>query len=134
MIKKTLELKHTFDESEINEIAHILTDCIQQKSQVILNKAVANKAFNSEIKMWDSHIEKNSDLISDGYEYRDTSCEVKYNHPVPGTKTIQRLDTFDSWEEPMSVDEFDLFTSNNVPIDFEGPYEAIVTSNNQEEE
>ncbi len=132
MIKKTLSLKHEFSESEINEVAHLLTNCIQQKATVSNEKAIANKTFNANIKYWDKHINDNTELISNGYEYRDTACEVKYNTPVPGQKTIIRLDTFDSWEEPMTIDEFDLFTSNNVPVDFEGTYEDLVK--NQEEE
>jgi hypothetical protein len=141
MIKKTLQLKHEFSESEINEIAHTLTNCIQQKAVVNLEKSQANKTFNANIKYWEKHINDNTELISTGYEYRDTACEVKYNTPLAGQKTIIRLDTFESWEEPMDLNEFDLFTSNNVPVDFEGAYEALVKpirsnllSENQEEE
>ncbi len=124
MIKKTLSLKHDFTESEINEIAHTLTDCLQQKGQVVIEKQQANKNFNSTLKYWDRQIEEQSMLISDGYTYRDTDCEVVYNAPVAGQKTITRIDTDESWTEPMMTDEFDLFNNMNVPTDPSTPLQA----------
>ncbi len=115
MIKKTLSLRHEFSESEINDIAHTLTDCLQHKGKVVVEKQAANKKLNAEIKYWDKQIDNNSELISEGFEYRDVACAVTYNHPVAGQKTIQRLDTMDEWQEPMTIDEFDLFNNMNVP-------------------
>ncbi len=119
MIKKTLSLKHEFSESEINEIAHTLTECLQKKGAVVLEKQQVNRTLNANIKYWDKQIDDQSTLISKGYEYRDIDCEVTYNHPIAGQKTLQRLDTYESWAEPMTMDEFDLFNVVNVPTQFD---------------
>jgi hypothetical protein len=117
MIKKTLSLRYDFAESEINDIAHTLTDCLTHKGGVVNEKQAANRKLNAEIKYWDRQIDNNSTLIQDGFEYRDVDCQVVYNEPVAGQKTITRLDNMDSWQEQMTLDEFDLFNTLNVPAD-----------------
>jgi hypothetical protein len=118
MITKNLSLRHDFDESEINEIARLLTDCIGHQTKVEIEKSSANKKFNAEIKYWQKQIQDKATLIEDGFEYRDCSCEVLFNNRIAGQKTIKRLDTGESWVEQMTIDEFDLFTGQNVATDF----------------
>ena len=122
MIKKTLSLRHDFSENEINDIAHTLTDCLKSKGVIIVEKQQVNKRLNAEIKYWDKQIDDNSNLISEGFTHRDVACSVEFNKPVAGQKIITRLDTNDYWQEPMTMDEFDLFNNMNVPTqdnDFE---------------
>lgn len=125
MITKTLQLRHDFEEHEINEIAKLMTECHRKKIDVELNKKSATRQYNAEIKYWEREIDKNATLIENGFEDRDVSCEVIYNHPVSGQKTIRRLDTGEEWTEPMTIDEFDLFTAQNVPTEVYADYEEI---------
>lgn len=119
MVTKTLSLKHDFSEKEINDIAHDMTDCIVKKNEVEDEKRSAMRQLNGQIKYWDKQIQDRSILIQDGFEYRDIKCEVKYNDPVVGQKTIIRTDNYELWIEPMTLDEYDLFNTNNIPTDTE---------------
>jgi c-di-AMP phosphodiesterase-like protein len=131
MITKNLELKHEFSEKEINEIAHDMTDCIVKKNEIEEEKRSVTRQLNGQIKFWDKQIQDRSILIQDGWEYRQTSCQVEYNKPVIGQKTITRLDTYEKWTEPMSVDEYDLFNTNNIDT---GALQMTVTRIIDEEE
>lgn len=128
MITKTLSLRHDFSEAEINEIAHVLTECVVKKTEVEDEKRSATRQYNGQIKYWEKQIQDNTTLIQDGFEYRDVSCKVLYNTPVAGQKTIERMDTGDKWTEPMTIDEFDLFTAQNVPVD-DIDYEEVPVHN-----
>lgn len=125
MITKNLSLRHDFSETEINEIAHVLTECVVKKTQIESEKREANRQLNGQIKYWEKQIQDNTLLIQDGFEYRDCSCEVLFNTPIAGQKTIRRLDTGESWVEQMTIDEFDLFTGQNVATDFNSEVEVI---------
>lgn len=113
-MKKTLSLRHDFSESEINEISRQLVDNLNHKQETVNNKSMEMKKFNNELKFWETKINETSTLIDDGFEYRDIDCDVTYNTPNEGVKSIERLDTGEKWTEPMTIDEFDLFNINNV--------------------
>lgn len=51
-----------------------------------------------------------SETISNGYIYRDVECGLLWHHPEPYVKTLVRHDTGESWTEPMTGEEINLFT------------------------
>jgi hypothetical protein len=109
MFKETRKLRHDFSESEVNEISQELVANINEKTRVEDEKKSAVRKFNGEIKYWDKKISRDAELITNGFEDRDTACEVQFNVPTYGNKTITRLDTKESWVEPMEFEEQDLF-------------------------
>lgn len=116
MTTKPLSLKHEFSTEEINEIAVEMSHQINERNRVVVEKASAMKSFNGQLKYWETKINQNNELITDGYEYRDVTVEVEFNKPVNGQKMITRLDTEESWQEPMTLEEFDLFTIADGPV------------------
>lgn len=105
MITKTLNLKHDFSNDEINDIAKEMSAHLNTKVALEIEKSQAMKGYSSQIKYWDKKINQLNELITNEFEYRDISCEVKYNDPVVGQKTIIRQDNYEQWQEPMSIDE-----------------------------
>lgn len=55
---------------------------------------------------------KLSNLVADGFEFRDISCRIEFNKPSQGRKTYIRLDTNKvALIEPMTSDDFNLFNA-----------------------
>lgn len=118
-MKKKMVLKCELTEHEINELAKEMSERLSQKSILEQEKKDANKKYSREINYYDKKINDSGIIISLGYEEREVEVEIKMNNPDKGTKRITRLDTFDSWTEPMNINEYDLFTSMGKDIDAE---------------
>jgi len=80
-----------------------LLEVADQKKTVVSELKGKEERLNGEIKMLSEH-------ISNGYVYRDVECEITYHAPVNNVKSLTRKDTGESFTEPMSSDEINLFT------------------------
>lgn len=116
---RTRELRYDFNAIETHtmseRIANVTLDINRQKD---LKKADA-KIHDGIIKPLEVERDDLARKISDGWEYRSIDCEVTYNSPVPGKKTVKRVDDGKTWVEEMTADEYNLFTQ---PV---GQYEDI---------
>ena len=66
--------------------------------------------YKAEIVQQDNIIQQAAQKIRDGYEYREVDCEVAFNVPERGKKTITRLDTMETSVQIMTMQEkSDLF-------------------------
>ncbi len=117
-IKERRSLKYEFSASESIDLAQQLARETTNLAALEEEKASIAKQFGSKIAEIKATCNKLSHLVTNGYEYRDTEVEIHYNQPVPGKKTIIRLDRNTSTVEKMEPYEYNLF---NQPSD---EYEA----------
>lgn len=115
----TRALRCNFDASSMAEIAKKLASEVTEIQTIEEEKKVSNSAYKSRI---DAHTEEMNSLASrynKGHELKDIECDIRYNDPESGKKTIYRMDTAEpvetlemSWEEKQ--DELQL---NILPAD-----------------
>jgi len=118
-MKRKMVLKCDLTEHEVNDIAKEMSERLNQKSLLENEKKESNKKYSREISYYEKKIVDAGILINQGYEEREVDVEIKMNHPKKGLKTITRKDNNESWEEPMVLDDHDLFTSMGMEIDVE---------------
>lgn len=113
MKTETRELKCILSDEEINDRAKDMSQKNQERIDTEIEKKAVVKSFNQAIKNLQRIIDADARVINDGFEYREIECDIEMNTPVAGTKTITRNDTGKSWEEPMTDEEFNLFSDHN---------------------
>lgn len=105
----TRSLRWNFTDSELNKMGQDLASSLDEKKQLEAQLKSAKKSYESKIGMEEEAISSLTSKINLKHENRDVKCDVILHHPVDGKKTITRLDTNESWEEPMESRDYDLF-------------------------
>ena len=86
-------LRYDFTPAELAEFARSMARSHQKRSQLETEaKAVATQ-FKSGIEAETNLISDYANKLNNGYEYRNVECELRYNEPSIGMKTVVRLDT-----------------------------------------
>lgn len=111
--KITRLLKYEFKEDELKEMSDTVFKNIGTVNQLHGEKKASNASFGAKIKGLEEMNSEYAELIQAGHEERSIACEVTMNKPKDGIKTIVRLDTNESWEEPMTQHEN---TIDNLPL------------------
>ena len=99
-------LKYSFSDAEQREHARQLARSTRELAQVELQKKEVVSALKARAEAQNSEIARLSEFINNGYEYRNIECEIRYDTPDIGWKTIVRVDTGEIVRE-MKMDEFD---------------------------
>ena len=103
--KTTRLLTHKFSDDEIKE----MTDSLASQMMDVVKLQIEKKEEAAEYKRKiDRLMEQNNKLavwLHDGEMEMPIACEVTMNHPKAGMKTVQRMDTYEKWEEHMEQDE-----------------------------
>lgn len=86
-------LPYTFSEQEKRDIASKLAQANQALSELNDRKAQVAADFKAQITATESVIAKESRRYTNGYEFRDVDCDVLFDKPSHGLKTIVRKDT-----------------------------------------
>jgi len=119
MVKQYLACKFTEEEklalSQEMAQAKIKQDDLERALKEI------NAQYKSDITSQQNVISRSAQKIHDGYEYRDVDCEVEYNFPERGMKTITRLDTGETFVETMTYEEKNDLFINTEDKDEEEP-------------
>ena len=90
----TENLKCMFTEAELKEKAiHLAQEC-RSMEDVEKEKKQVMQDFNAKLAAHSAKVGLLSNNINNGYEYRYVKCDVIYDRPVAGKKTIIRQDTF----------------------------------------
>ncbi len=97
--KITRSLKHEFSASELKDLAEVMANKNVELTQKELERKKINSALKAEEDEVRATINSASNKYSNGYEYRDIDCVVKFHKPTTGMKTIIRKDTFEVVEE-----------------------------------
>lgn len=88
---ETIPARHEFTETERSELGSKLAGLTQEKTRVEEEKKVAMSQWTTRIKGIQNDISSVSGKISNGFEMRDTECEVHFDWKA-GKKTYVRKD------------------------------------------
>lgn len=105
MKRESKHLKYTFTQDEIRRMSYDLARGNRDLRSINEQKKEVVADFASRIKAQEGAVDRLSEQIANGYEYRLVTCEVFMDSPTPGLKTIARTDTGESWTEPMEPHE-----------------------------
>jgi len=98
-------LKYQFTDDELVEMSRSLARDNRELRGISEQKKEIMADFASQIKAKEGKIDRTSELIANGYEYRMVTCEVIPDEPVVGMKAFVRSDTGETWTEPMKPSE-----------------------------
>ena len=86
-------LRYDFTPTEFMEHARILGRLNQELARSEERKKSVTAELAADVKRHQDEVSNQSQLVSNGYEYRDIKCEIQYHVPEKGKKTIIRIDT-----------------------------------------
>jgi len=93
MIKRKEYLQYKFSDEEISEMSKDLAYKSKELEQLESAKKSLTAEFNSKIQSAKTEISRLANNINNGFDFREIECEVIYDEPTEGLKTIKRLDT-----------------------------------------
>jgi hypothetical protein len=102
-------LTHEFSQHEKEELGKELANKNLQLASEEASKKSVVASYASRITSTKEEIAGLSNRLASGYEMREVTCTVKYHEPATNTKTLRRTDTGESWTEPMTDIDFNLF-------------------------
>jgi len=85
-------LRYDFTPVEFMEHARVLGRLNQELARSEERKKSVTAELAADVKRHQDEVSNQSQLVSNGYEYRDIKCEIQYHVPEKGKKTIVRLD------------------------------------------
>lgn len=88
----TVEARHTFTRDELRELGERLARRAQSVYDLREQLAEHGAAIKAQIKSAEGDVALLARKINEGYELRPTECEIVYNLPKRGVKTLIRLD------------------------------------------
>lgn len=101
--------RYDFTEAEAHDLAVELAESTKELRKIDEAKKKATKEFTIQMKGVKVVIDELSVKVADGFEYRDVACEVEYNKPQQGQKTLTRTDTGEQLTESMTDEDWTLF-------------------------
>lgn len=114
-------LRYDFTQAELLEHAQTLGRLNQERARSEERKKAVTKELASEVERFAAEVARESRLVTQGYEYRDIRCEVRYHDPEKGKKTIVRLDSGEVVRTAFMTGE-----EMQEAFDFEPPAEVMV--------
>jgi len=103
---KTMKhLKYTFTDEEIKDLSYELAKDTRELRSLNESKKEVMADFTGKIRAKEGSTDRVSEHIANGYEYRMVQCEVVFDSPLDDEKTITRIDTGETWTEPMEDHE-----------------------------
>jgi hypothetical protein len=106
-------LTYTFSQREKEELGKELANKNLQLAEHEAGKRSVVSSYASQITTDKENIAALSNKLASGYEIRETVCEVEYHTPEKNIKRLVRTDTNESWTEPMTDVDFNLWTQFN---------------------
>ena len=93
-VEKTKEyLRYNFTDAEYLDHARKLGRLNEELARAEERKKSVSAELASMVKTLEDQVSAQSRLVSNGYEYRDIDCEVRFDDPERGKKRVVRLDT-----------------------------------------
>ena len=106
----TKEFRHDFSEAEAHALAIDLAEGIKKLKAIIAEKKEVAKKYAADADKVKITCDDLSIKVSDGFEMRSVQCWVEYNKPNTGEKEITRIDTGEIITEPMTEEDWTLFS------------------------
>jgi hypothetical protein len=86
-------LRYDFTAVEIHDLSQALASKNKEIVTLKKQKSSAVSQYTAKINEAEANCNDLSNKVSDGYEHREVDCEVIYNQPDQGKKTIIRKDS-----------------------------------------
>ena len=102
-------LRWNFTDAELNQMGQDLASSLDAIKQLEMQMKSSKKDYERKISLEEQSVSSFTSKLNAKHETREVECKVELHTPVEGKKTITRLDTFESWEEPMESRDWDLF-------------------------
>jgi|GEM_PF-5061428 len=116
----TRQIQEKYTAEELADRAKNLAGKLADLETVASDKKAADATFNERKKVLEAEIETIYRQYNKGYELAQVGCDIRYNDPSPGQKSIYRMDTHQhvetvdmSWEEKQEELQFNL----NAPLE-----------------
>lgn len=107
------QLRYDFTASEIHDFSLQLATETKKASQYEEQKKSATSEYTAKINSAKESCSRLSNLVSNGYEYRDIECTIKYHSPAKGMKTFTRKDNGEKIVEKMDQNDWNLFNQES---------------------
>lgn len=105
-------LKYDFTATEIHTLSMQLATSTKSRQALEEEKKSVVSQYKAKLDEVNATCNKLSNLVADGFEYRDINCRIEFHKPSQGRKTYIRLDTDKiALIEPMTSDDFNLFNA-----------------------
>lgn len=107
-------LRYDFTAVEIHDLSIKLANKNKEVKSLIQKKKSVTSQCTAEINAAEAACGVLSNQVSDGYEHREVECEVIFNQPAKGKKTIIRKDSNTMVGiEPMTTQDWDKINEEN---------------------
>lgn len=107
-------LRYDFTAVEIHDLSLELAKKTKELSALTEEKKTVTSQYSARLNEVKATTNKLSNQVADGWQYREIDCEVIYNKPQHGKKTIIRKDTDKvAMIETMSEYDYNLFTQGD---------------------
>ncbi len=93
MTSEKRHLRYDFTASEIHDMSVQLANKTKEHGSISEEKKSVNSQYTARLNNVKATCNRLSNQISDGFEFREYDCEVKFHEPSQGKKTIIRKDT-----------------------------------------
>jgi hypothetical protein len=102
-------LRYDFTAIEVHDLSLVMANKFRELNTLAEEKKKKDAEFNAKANAIKMELKTLSNQVSDGFEYRDTECEVEYHKPAQGQKTLTRKDTGEVLTESMDEEDWNLF-------------------------
>lgn len=103
-------LRYDFTAPEIHDLSIQLANENRKLNGLKEEKKSVNSQWTASINASLASVNKLSNQVADGYEFREVECEVQYHKPSQGQKTYKRKDGGADIVEKMTTVDWNLFT------------------------
>lgn len=108
------QLRYDFTAVETHELSLLLANKDKEIKALVQQKKSVTSQFTAKINEAEASRGKLSNQVPDGFEYRDIDCEVNFNQPAQGKKTIIRKDSNTLvGVESMTTKDWDIINEEN---------------------
>jgi len=90
-VVNSLECKYTPE--QMAEIAKKLSGAVAELESVAAEKKTSDSVYNGRIKKIEEEIGTLAKSYNRGYEMQEITCDIRYDDPAPGQKSVYRVDT-----------------------------------------
>lgn len=128
-------LRYDFTAIEVHDLSLQLANKNKEVKSLIQKKKAVTSQCTAEINAAESACAVLSNQVADGYEHREVDCEVIFNQPANGKKTIIRKDsnTIVAIEAMTTADWNIINEENNLFNQNEDPLKPIEDTLNEQE-
>lgn len=127
-------LRYDFTASEIHDLSVQLANETKKVVSLTEEKKSVNSQWTAKINESKAACNNLSFKVADGYEHREVECEVIYNQPEQGKKTIIRKDSNSLvGVEAMTAHDWDLINQENNLFNQNGREENLLNEPETEE-